>query len=175
MKKDCILVLDCQKDFLQGKYAVSGMDKLVIKIAELLKSWGGEVVFTRYFVKKIHGSIKKDLCIPGRSGAEIVDVLSPYSKLKKSRVISKHGYSAFIGTDLNKYLQSKGIERLYLTGVKTEWCVLATALNAFDLGYKVFLVKDCILGRSKKFQELVLAKNYFGKGSIVESRELVRR
>lgn len=50
-------------------------------------------------------------------------------------VFERAYYSAFKNPELHRYLQSMGVERLVLCGVDSEACVLATAFEAFDLGY----------------------------------------
>jgi nicotinamidase-related amidase len=41
-------------------------------------------------------------------------------------------------------LLKKGIETVVLTGGETDVCVLATALGAIDLGYRVVVLKDAV-------------------------------
>jgi ureidoacrylate peracid hydrolase len=57
--------------------------------------------------------------------------------------VTKHRYSAFVGTDLNLILRSKGIETLLFTGTVTNVCVETTARDGFNLDYNVILVEDC--------------------------------
>lgn len=52
-------------------------------------------------------------------------------------VFKRAAYSAFKTTGLHEYLQALGTERLILCGVDSDACVLATAFEAFDLGYHV--------------------------------------
>lgn len=49
----------------------------------------------------------------------------------------RNTYSAFKHPDLHSYLQAHNISRLVLCGIDTDACVLATAYEAFDLGYHV--------------------------------------
>ena len=56
--------------------------------------------------------------------------------------IDKRHYSAFSGTDLDIRLREWGITALYLTGVCTDICILHTAVDAYNLGYRLFIFKD---------------------------------
>ncbi|WP_165038112.1 isochorismatase family cysteine hydrolase [Enterococcus sp. ZJ1622] len=58
--------------------------------------------------------------------------------------IDKRHYSAFSGTDLDIRLRERNITELYLTGVCTDICVLHTAVDAYNLGYKLFIYKDAV-------------------------------
>jgi len=44
---------------------------------------------------------------------------------------------------LHKYLQDNDIEEVHIVGVDTSDCVLATAHEAFDLGYFTFVIEEC--------------------------------
>jgi nicotinamidase-related amidase len=55
----------------------------------------------------------------------------------KDNVFTRATYSAFKTTGLDEYLREREVERLVVCGVDTDACVLATAFEAFDLGYHV--------------------------------------
>lgn len=58
--------------------------------------------------------------------------------------INKRHYSAFCGTDLDLRLRERHITELYLTGVCTDICILHTAIDAYNLGYKLFIYQDAV-------------------------------
>ncbi|MGM0125248.1 isochorismatase [Enterococcus sp. AZ194] len=53
--------------------------------------------------------------------------------------IDKRHYSAFSGTDLAIRLRERGITELHLAGVCTDICVLHTAIDAYNLGFKLVI------------------------------------
>src|SRR3954471_7161859 len=59
-------------------------------------------------------------------------------------VDTKKRYDCFVGTDLDFYLRSHGINTLLITGVNTNSCVLATSTAANVRDYAVIVVKDCV-------------------------------
>jgi nicotinamidase/pyrazinamidase len=90
-------------------------------------------------------------CVQDTPGAEIV------SSLKKDKIASHFykgtdkwvdSYSAFFdnvhkkSTGLKEYLQSKSVKDIYLVGLATDYCVLYSALDAIDLGFNVYVVRD---------------------------------
>ena len=57
-------------------------------------------------------------------------------------VVRKRTPDSFHGTTLRQELEGRGVERLILAGIQTEYCVDTTCRRAFSLGYDVTLVKD---------------------------------
>lgn len=58
--------------------------------------------------------------------------------------VPKRRYSAFFATDLDLILRERGIEKLFLVGVKTHVCVRATAQDAFAYGYQVYVIEEAV-------------------------------
>lgn len=61
-------------------------------------------------------------------------------------VLWKHGSSAFHGTGLDAHLKATGITELVVAGAVAAFCVTSTVRQASDLGYKVLLPQDALLG-----------------------------
>jgi nicotinamidase-related amidase len=59
-------------------------------------------------------------------------------------VDTKKRYDCFLGTDLDFVLRTRGVEELWITGVNTNSCVLATAIQASVRDYDVTVVSDCV-------------------------------
>ena len=77
--------------------------------------------------------------LKGSNGARIVPELAPHTV---DVVIPKRRFSGFFGTDLDITLRERGIDTLRLVGDCTNICVLYTAADARNLGYKVEVVRD---------------------------------
>jgi ureidoacrylate peracid hydrolase len=80
-------------------------------------------------------------------------------------VITKHRYSAFIGTDLDLILRSKGIKSLITTGVGTGMCVFHTLTVGFMLDYYITLVEDCAAttyGPQAHQEAVALVRKHYG-------------
>ena len=81
---------------------------------------------------------------------EIVNGVSLTFKLRwpDAIVISKatnsqtDAYSGFSGTDLDRELRQRNINRLFVGGLATDYCVLNTVKDGLALGYQVMLLND---------------------------------
>ncbi|WP_096434922.1 cysteine hydrolase family protein [Alteribacter populi] len=58
--------------------------------------------------------------------------------------MDKTRYSAFVGTDLELKLRERSINEIHLAGVCTDICVLHTAVDAFNKGFKVVIHSDAV-------------------------------
>lgn len=56
--------------------------------------------------------------------------------------IDKTRYSAFAGTDLEMKLRERGITEIHLVGVCTDICILHTAIDAYNRGFKIVVHKN---------------------------------
>jgi nicotinamidase-related amidase len=79
------------------------------------------------------------LLLRGEYGHDFIDELQPWPG---ELVVDKPGYSAFERTELQEWLEERGIDTLILTGVTTEVCVSSTLRTAVDRGYRCITVRD---------------------------------
>jgi nicotinamidase/pyrazinamidase len=145
-----LLVVDVQNDFTPGgALAVTDGDAVVPRINELIDGGGFDlVVATRDWHPPDHGSFDTHdppgtwpvHCVAGTPGAELhpglhrdgIDVV-----VDKGTDVDTEGYSAFQGTDLAALLRARGITELTVTGLATDYCVRATALDGLAQGFTV--------------------------------------
>ena len=59
-------------------------------------------------------------------------------------ILDKNTSSAFHSSPIDLYLRNMQIETIVLTGVASDQCVLATAIDAADRGFHVILAKDAV-------------------------------
>jgi nicotinamidase/pyrazinamidase len=93
-------------------------------------------------------------CVQGSAGAQF----HPGLKQPPDAIIvskgddpQRHGYSAFDGhtsdgKTLLHDLRDRHITRVYVTGIATDYCVKATALDALQAGLEVRILPDAITG-----------------------------
>lgn len=81
--------------------------------------------------------------IAGTEGRLLYDDLEAYYQSVKDRenvyYIDKTRYSAFAGTDLELRLRERNIEEIHLVGVCTDICILHTAVDAYNKGFKIVI------------------------------------
>jgi len=159
-----LLVVDMQKDFCPGgALAVPDADRIVPSLNRYLgearardmpvyasRDWHPPV--TSHF--KEFGGQWPPHCVQGSEGARFhADLRLPSDAIviAKGDDPSAAGYSAFEGhtTDgatLLSDLQHRHVTRLYVSGVATDYCVRATALDAVRNGFDVRILSDAIAG-----------------------------
>jgi len=82
-------------------------------------------------------------------GTETFHVRKELAPRVGEAVIDKSGASAFTTGNADIILRNAGIKNLYLCGVMTNGCVLATSFSAWDLGYRVSVIEDACAARSE--------------------------
>ncbi|WP_332645493.1 cysteine hydrolase family protein [Lysinibacillus sp. 54212] len=82
--------------------------------------------------------------IAGTVGRELYGtVKDAYDKNKQHCIsLNKTRYSAFAGTNLHQLLQERKIHEIHLVGVCTDICILHTAVDAYNYGYKITIYRD---------------------------------
>src|SRR5215475_1769285 len=96
-----------------------------------------------------------DHCVQGTEGADLAPGLSiPHAQLviRKGHNEKVDSYSAFLEADrktrtgLDGYLKARGITKVYVCGLATDFCVAWTALDARKLGFGAVVVEDLCRG-----------------------------
>jgi nicotinamidase-related amidase len=78
-----------------------------------------------------------------------VELATEFKLLAKSEnTFEKHTYSALKQPDLVRHLEQLGIEAIDICGIDTDACVLATAYEAFDKGYRTKILFDLCHSRA---------------------------
>eukprot|EP00762_Andalucia_godoyi_P005353 ANDGO_06698.mRNA.1 putative inactive nicotinamidase At3g16190 len=160
-----LLVIDCQNDFLHpnGAFPQRHVDAHVLStgiqwccvtaratgkwVFWILSDYSNctdepDIVISAQKSAFLNGTHRgrKTCCIPQTFGHELAHPLTidPVSDV----VVCKRWYSAFANTTLHEDLQRCGVTELWIVGVATNVCVLASALDAVHLGYTVQVVSD---------------------------------
>jgi nicotinamidase/pyrazinamidase len=147
---EALVIVDFQNDFTPGgALAVPDGDQVAARLNELAASGDYDlVVATRDWHPPDHGSfsaqggIWPEHCVAGTDGAELhpdLDAARVDVVVDKGRDPSTEGYSGFDGTDLAAILRERGIDRITVAGLATDYCVRATALDALREGFAVTL------------------------------------
>ena len=91
----------------------------------------------------------------------------------KDVVLPKKRYSAFLDTDLDGMLRSKGIQELIISGVMTNLCCETTARDAFMRDYRVFFLIDGTATGSDDLHLAALKNLGYGFAYLLTCDELV--
>ncbi|MDG0871068.1 cysteine hydrolase [Paenibacillus thiaminolyticus] len=84
--------------------------------------------------------------IRGTEGRELYGALREVYERHASAIywMDKTRYSSFCGTDLDMRLRARGVKEVHLVGVCTDICVLHTAIEAYNLGYRIVVHEDAV-------------------------------
>jgi len=67
-----------------------------------------------------------------------------------------HGVAPFVATDLHARLRNLGIANVVLVGGSVNVGIVGAAIEAVDLGYRVVIPRDGVIGHPTEYAELVL-------------------
>jgi ureidoacrylate peracid hydrolase len=155
-----LLVIDMQNDFVhdEGAFSHAGFDvgpyqALIPQILNLRKAAKEKDISTWIvgmshnatndgndaWIKRRRGKGHPDTCRTGTWGQGFYTDMEP---AVDDKVMLKHRYSAFVGTDLHERLQEEQLNTLVICGINTNTCVESTARDAHMLGYHVIVIRD---------------------------------
>lgn len=154
---DALIVVDLQNDFLPGgALGVPDGHAVVAPIQQLIdlyQSHGLPIYASRDWHPVGHCSFREQggpwpvHCIAGSDGAAFAPAIAleqVATVVSKATTIEKDAYSAFNGTGLTGQLRARGVTRVAVCGLATDYCVLNTARDARAEGFAVLLVLDAI-------------------------------
>jgi nicotinamidase-related amidase len=107
----------------------------------------------------------------GEWGADFAETMMP--KEGDMVVKGKSGLCAFQSTNLDFLLRQKGATSVVLGGFLTNCCVESTMRSAYEKGYKVYTLQDCMAATSAAAHDATLEHN-FGMFSIPTTSEDVK-
>lgn len=81
-------------------------------------------------------------------GSPLVAVDDRLGQRADEALVTKHGASAFFGTDLAAILTARGVDTVVITGATTSGCVRATAVDAVQSGFTVLVPRECVGDRA---------------------------
>ena len=156
---DALIVVDVQRDFCpEGALPVPEGDKVVPVLNEYIQRFrnaGAQIYATRDWHPSNHmsfqdyGGIWPAHCIQGSEGAEFhPDLALPgeITIISKATNPSEEAYSGFAEPNLTEELERKGVKRVFVGGLATDYCVKNTVLDALELGFEAILLVDAIRG-----------------------------
>jgi nicotinamidase/pyrazinamidase len=160
--RDALVVVDLQNDFCpdgalavrDGHAIVPVVNRYLDRFAQagapvfLSRDWHPEV--TGHF--QAYGGVWPPHCVQKTHGAAFHAGLTPPAGavvVSKGMDPEQDAYSAFQAEDpsgrrLPAILAERGVRRLYVGGLATDYCVRATALDALRDGFEVVVLTDAI-------------------------------
>jgi nicotinamidase/pyrazinamidase len=163
--RTALVVVDVQNDFADpaGSLSVRGGEQVVAAanahVAQAVAA-GAPVFYTQDWHPADTPHFEKDggtwpvHCVQGTWGAELHPDLDVQGEVVRKGEHGEDGYSGFtmkdplsgdsIPTRLAEELRARGVERLVVLGLATDYCVRATALEARVQGWPVTVPWDAV-------------------------------
>jgi nicotinamidase-related amidase len=180
------LSVDMQNIFARGGvWETPWMERVLPVIVEIADRYATRTVFTRFvtpmnatdrpgrwrrYFSKWHRATRAEL---PPSELELVPALQRF--VPPARTIDKPTYSAFAESRLAEFLLEKSVSTLVVTGAETDVCVLASILDAVDLGFRVVVVEDALCSSSDAGHDalMTLYRTRFSEQiELIKSEEL---
>jgi nicotinamidase-related amidase len=177
--KPALVVVDLQEWFRQD-YPGPFWDPLLANTAralEAMRQLGVPIVhvITRYSRDRsdwpmawLH--LDPIWCLEGTPGIEIMPQVRP---MPGEPVVVKTRFSGFYETDLDATLVQLGVDALVLAGYSSDVCVRMTAMDAYNRGYPLFLLRDCVHGDREETEASIDYLRWLANARIVSLQEAV--
>ncbi len=164
--RSALIVVDLQNDFAdpRGSLAVSGADRVIAAVNELIaaaEAAGAPIFYTQdwhpertpHFVTD--GGLWPVHCVADSWGAQLhPELRGAVGPIVRKGANGEDGYSGFTmrdpqsgaqrATELEALLRERGVERVAVVGLATDYCVKATALDALALGFGTTVVTRAV-------------------------------
>lgn len=150
--KKALIVVDMQNDFITGSLANTEGQKIVAKIADLIRNFDGEIIVTHdthdedYMDTQEGKRLPVPHCIKGTEGFKIVPEIQEVLDTRNSVT---HIYKQTFGSiGLGDFVGRNLYDEVVLVGVCTDICVISNAMviKACDLEVEVTVLEDLCAG-----------------------------
>ncbi len=179
--EDLLLIIDFQNVYLPGEeWACPTIRKSMENVIRIVKSpIAPEYLLTQYIApEKPLGCWQRynDAYLTINSDPYLCDLTEEIKEIaSEDHLIIKDTYSSLMSPAVMKRISGK--KRLVLSGVVAECCILATMMQAIDLGYEVIYLYDCISGMTTENERMIrtLAESFTPiHTQVMSSREYLQ-
>lgn len=154
---DALLIADIQNDFLPGgALGITGGGEIIptlLNYTRLFRTHSLPIFLTRDWHPPNHCSFKPQggswpvHCVAGSPGSlPPTSFAAPLSAVIIYKAVDRdrEAYSAFQYTTLDRHLRALTVQRIFIGGLATDYCVLNSVKDARALSYDVCLLMDGI-------------------------------
>ena len=138
-----LLVIDVQESFRHRPYFDAAA--LPAFLAQQNTLIDGAVACGMPVVRILHSDGPDTADNPFSMASGHVTPLNGLAAFEAAATFTKHRHSALVGTGLDVWLIEHGVQRLIVSGIRTEQCCETTTRHASDLGWEVDFVADATL------------------------------
>ena len=141
--KTCLIVIDVQESFRHRPFFTEhDLPAYLAAQNALIEGCAAQGV---PLVRVFHRSGPEEAGNPFSQASGQVRALDGLAPFEAAATFTKSRHSALVGTGLDVWLTQHGIQRLIISGIRTEQCCETTARHASDLGWEVDYVTEATL------------------------------
>jgi ureidoacrylate peracid hydrolase len=127
-------------------------------------------VFLEHAIRRWNGRYSRiPVCEEGSWGQDFYGGVRP---LPGERIVTKHRYDAFIGTNLEVILRAISARTVVVTGVTTNFCVESTVRHAFCLDYYSVVPTNAVAHWDSAAHDAALKNIEYGFGQLSTVAEI---
>ena len=143
-----LVLVDIQKDYFpQGRMEVAGALDAARSAVRLLEHFRKKKLPVIH-IQHISARPGATFFLPGTEGINFYEGVTPISN---ETIIRKNFPNSFRDTNLQEYLEFRGIKELVICGMMSHMCIDATVRAAFDKGYACIVAHDACATRNLLF------------------------
>jgi nicotinamidase-related amidase len=149
------------------------------RLAERIAAAGGTVVLVRIafsegYADRLQQPVDVALAVPPDGlPAGWSDFAPPIAAIKPDVVITKRQWSAFHGTELDLQLRRRGIARVVIGGLMTNFGVESTARDAYQNNYAVIVAEDACASFAADMHRFAIEKTLPRVSQVRSTEQIV--
>ena len=152
-----LILIDIQNDYFpEGKMEVKDALPASENAKKILETCRKQVIPCIH-IQHISVHEGATFFLPNTIGVNFHSNVEP---IENEIIIQKNYPNSFRDTNLEKYLKTRGINKLIICGMMSQMCVDATTRAAFDKGYQCIVAHDACAARSLSFENLEIPHNH---------------
>lgn len=161
------LCVDMQRIFAKGGiWETPWLERVLPTIVDIVRRCPERTVFTRFITpaspEQAQGQWRpyferwRAATRNGPGGAQLGLVPELARFVPPAAIVDRSTYSAFFGSPLANFLMERDVRTVILSGAETDVCVLSTALDAVNIGFRVVIVEDALCSSSDEGHDALM-------------------
>ena len=141
--KTCLIMIDAQESFRQRPYFTERDVPAYLAAQNALIA--GCVSRNIPIVRIYHVDGPKEISNAFAQESGLIKPIKGLADFSAAATFQKNRHSALVGTGVDVWLTQNGVDKIIISGIRTEQCCETTTRHASDLGWMVDYVMDATL------------------------------
>jgi nicotinamidase-related amidase len=181
-QKTALILIDLQKGILAmpaAPHAPATVLANSLKLATTVQKLGGLVIqvrvaFSAQYADRPGQDVDQPMTLPAAGLPDDWTSFPPeLANLNDSLVITKRQWSAFYGTELDLQLRRRGMTRVIIGGLMTNFGVESTARDAWQSDYAVLIAEDACASFSAEMHQFAITQTLPRIARIRSSTDII--